>query len=100
MNFIGAMHSLTVCVLFYKYYTVIFGVSRGAYSINVPTPSARKLTAVHVALGALTQLVWARGRSCYSNEPIASLNDGISSRPSIRASKVYVSFNLGANLRI
>lgn len=30
MLFIEAMHSLTLCVLFYKYYTVIFGVSRGA----------------------------------------------------------------------
>lgn len=30
MHFMEAMHSLTVCVLFYKYYTVIFGVSRGA----------------------------------------------------------------------
>ena len=30
MHFMEAMQSLTVCVLFYKYYTVIFGVSRGA----------------------------------------------------------------------
>lgn len=30
MHFIEAMQSLTVFVLFYKYYTVIFGVSRGA----------------------------------------------------------------------
>jgi hypothetical protein len=47
----------------YKYYTVIFGVSRGAWYL-FPTRSTRKLTLAHVALGALTQLVWARGRLC------------------------------------
>lgn len=30
MHFIGAARSLTISVLTYKYYTVIFGVSRGA----------------------------------------------------------------------
>jgi hypothetical protein len=45
---------------FFKYYTVIFGVSRGKYKYNYIFIQC-VLTRNTLALGALTQLVWARG---------------------------------------
>jgi citrate synthase len=53
------------CVLYhyglteFKYYTVIFGVSRGMLP---PTNFLVSLMCRNLALGALTQLVWARGQ--------------------------------------
>jgi hypothetical protein len=46
--------------VFFKYYTVIFGVSRGKYYYNYIFTRC-VLTRNTLALGALTQLVWARG---------------------------------------
>lgn len=46
--------------LFFKYYTVIFGVSRGKSKYSYIVTQC-VLTRNTLALGALTQLVWARG---------------------------------------
>jgi hypothetical protein len=51
-----------------------------------------KTNARHAALGALTQLVWARGTLRQHIQPIVLPDGLISSRPPIGATKVYVSF--------
>ena len=55
-------HLLTFADAFiFKYYTVIFGVSRGKHKNNYIFTHIHVLTRNTLALGALTQLVWARG---------------------------------------